>query len=128
MRSFISCLLIYCTCDNAQAAMNTEGKVGWEEIVDSRFDGKFDVRELNDVAVLAYKCVNRAPRKRPSMRDNVQVLSRIMKLRHNKNHHDRSLSATAEEVTINMEVLERTSTSTQHRREESMDSAADSEY
>lgn len=106
--------------------MNTEGKVGWEEIVDSRFDGKFDVQELNDVAALAYKCVNRIPRKRPSMRDIVQVLSRILKLRHNKNHHNHSLSGTADEVTINMDQLERRSTSTQHRREESMDSAADS--
>jgi hypothetical protein len=106
--------------------MNTEGKVGWEEIVDSRLDGKFDVQELNEVAVLAYKCVNRAPRKRPSMRDIVQVLSRILKLRHNKKHHKKSLSATtADEVSIDMDQQEiRTPLSEHHhRREESVDSA-----
>ena len=106
--------------------MNSEGKVGWEEIVDSRLDGKFDVQELNEVAVLAYKCVNRAPRKRPSMRDIVQVLSRILKLRHNKKHHKKSLSATtADEVSIDMEQQEyRTPLSDRHhRREESADSA-----
>ncbi|KAJ6293189.1 hypothetical protein OIU77_008820 [Salix suchowensis] len=109
------------------AAMNTEGKVGWEEIVDSRLDGKFDLQELNEVAVLAYKCVNRAPRKRPSMRDIVQVLSRILKLRHNKKHHKKSLSATtADEVSIDMEQPEiRTPLSDRHhhRRAESADSA-----
>ncbi|KAK6157148.1 hypothetical protein DH2020_011396 [Rehmannia glutinosa] len=46
------------------AAMNTEGKVGWEEIGDPRLDGKFDVEELNEVAALAHKCVNRLPRKK----------------------------------------------------------------
>ncbi|XP_011048261.1 PREDICTED: probable leucine-rich repeat receptor-like serine/threonine-protein kinase At5g15730 [Populus euphratica] len=107
------------------AAMNTEGKVGWEEIVDSRLDGKYDVQELNEVAALAYKCVNRAPRKRPSMRDIVQVLSRILKLRHNKKHHKKSLSAaTADEVSIDMDQQEiRTPVSDRHRREESVDSA-----
>ncbi|KAJ6298003.1 hypothetical protein OIU76_019178 [Salix suchowensis] len=107
------------------AAMNTEGKVGWEEILDPRLDGKYDVQELNEVAALAYKCVNRAPRKRPSMRDIVQVLSRILKLRHNKKHHKQSLSAsTADEVSIDMDQLEiRTPVSDRHRREESVDSA-----
>lgn len=104
--------------------MNTEGKTGWEEIGDSRLDGNFDVQELNEVAALAYKCVNRAPRKRPSMRDIVQVLSRILKLRHNKKHHKKS--ASADEVCIDLEQAEsKTPTSEHHRREESMDSAID---
>ncbi|KAK7814632.1 calcium/calmodulin-regulated receptor-like kinase 1, partial [Quercus suber] len=105
------------------AAMNIEGKVGWEEIVDSHLEGKFDVQELNEVATLAYKCINRAPRKRPSMRDVVQVLSRIVKLRHNRKHHKNSLSATADEVSIDVDQLETRSPISEHRREESMDSA-----
>lgn len=105
-----------------QAAMNTEGKVGWEEIVDSRLEGKFDLNELNDVAALGYKCINRSPRKRPSMRDIVQVLSRILKLRHNKKHHEKSLSATAGEVSIDVEQLETRSPIARHQREESVDS------
>lgn len=105
------------------AAMNTDGKVGWEEIIDPNLGGKFDDQELNDVAALAYKCVNVVSRKRPSMRDNVQVLSRILKLRHGRNHHKHSLSGTADELTINMDQLEHRSKSTQHQRDESTDSS-----
>lgn len=87
--------------------MNAEGKVGWEEIVDSRLEGKFDVRELNEIAALAYKCINSVPKKRPSMRDIVQVLSRILKLNQNRRHHDKkSHSATADEVSIDMDQSE----------------------
>ncbi|XP_071722964.1 calcium/calmodulin-regulated receptor-like kinase 1 [Rutidosis leptorrhynchoides] len=110
------------------AAMSIEGKDGWQEIADSCLDGKFDVQELNDVAALAYKCINRSPRKRPSMRDIVQVLTRIVKLRHSKKHQ-RSFSAPADEVTIEMEHIEAKMTPNSeqhHRRDESMESTADS--
>lgn len=117
-------LLLY----GEQAAMNTEGKVGWEEIVDSRLEGKIDVQELNEVAALAYKCINRIPRKRPSMRDIVQVLSRILKLRYSRNHHKKSLSATAEEVTIDVDQSETKTTHSEHRRDESMDSSMADTY
>lgn len=106
--------------------MTTDGRGGWEEIADSRLDGKYDLQELNDVAALAYKCVNRAPKKRPSMRDIVQVLSRILKSRHDRKRHKRSSSATAEEVTINVEQPDHRSPNSGHRRGESMDSTADS--
>ncbi|XP_059646220.1 calcium/calmodulin-regulated receptor-like kinase 1 [Cornus florida] len=107
------------------AALNSEGKVGWEEIVDSRLDGKFDVQELDDIAALAYKCINRAPRKRPSMRDIVQVLSRILKVKHNRKHHKPSLSSTAEEFSIDVDQQENRISVTEHQRVESVDSAAD---
>ncbi|KAF4372942.1 hypothetical protein G4B88_018107 [Cannabis sativa] len=83
------------------SAMNTEGKVGWEEIVDSRLDGKFDAEGLNEMAALGYKCINPIPKKRPSMRDIGHFLSRILKLRHDKRHH-KSLSAMTNEVTIDV--------------------------
>jgi len=106
--------------------MNTEGKVGWEEIVDSRLEGKCDFQELNQVAALAYKCINRAPKKRPSMRDIVQVFTRILKSRYQRNHHHKkSLSATVDEVSIDVDQLETKSSVTDHRREESIDSTAD---
>lgn len=110
------------------AALNTEGEVGWEEIADSRLDGNFDERELNDMAALAYKCVNRAPRKRPSMRDIVQVLSHILKTRHNnKRHHKRSPSEVAISISINIGQSDRqNSMNSEHRRVDSMDSAPDS--
>ncbi|XP_050219733.1 calcium/calmodulin-regulated receptor-like kinase 1 isoform X2 [Mercurialis annua] len=105
------------------AAMNTEGKVGWEEIVDSRLDGKFDVEELNEVAALAYKCINRVAKKRPAMRDIVQVLTRVLKLRHNRKHKKSLSAATADEVSIDIDQLEvKTPVSDCHRRDESMDS------
>ncbi|RDX86048.1 Calcium/calmodulin-regulated receptor-like kinase 1, partial [Mucuna pruriens] len=106
------------------AAMNSEGKVGWEEIVDCGLEGNFDVKEVNEVAVLAYKCINRAPNKRPSMRDIVQVLTRILKSRQHGNHHKDSLSAT-DEVFIDADQLDTKISATDHRRQESMDTAAD---
>jgi hypothetical protein len=105
--------------------MNTEGKVGWEEIVDSKLEGKCDFQELNEVAALAYKCINRAPRKRPSMRDIVQVLTRILKARHQKNHHKKSLSATTDDAAIDVDEPENKDHVTDHRRDESIDSAND---
>nr|XP_043606043.1 calcium/calmodulin-regulated receptor-like kinase 1 [Erigeron canadensis] len=105
------------------ASLNTGGQVGWEEIADSRLDGNFDERELNDMAALAYKCVNRSPRKRPAMRDTVQVLSHILKARHNKKHYKRSPS----DVAINIVQTDRqNSMNSGHHRVDSMDSTADS--
>ncbi|KAB1215314.1 hypothetical protein CJ030_MR4G018382 [Morella rubra] len=106
------------------AAMDNDGKVGWEEIVDSRLEGIFDLQELNEVAAIAYKCINHVARKRPSMRDIVQVLSRILKLRHNRKHHKNSQSATGDEVAIDVDQSETKTPVSEHRREESMDSAA----
>ncbi|KAF7843084.1 calcium/calmodulin-regulated receptor-like kinase 1 isoform X1 [Senna tora] len=56
-----------------------EGKVGWEEIVDSQLNGKYDMHKLNDMAALALKCVNETSRNRPSMRDIVGSLSQLCK-------------------------------------------------
>ncbi|XP_022877548.1 calcium/calmodulin-regulated receptor-like kinase 1 isoform X2 [Olea europaea var. sylvestris] len=108
------------------AAMNTEGKVGWEEIVDPRLDGTFDDLELNEVAALAYKCVNCIPRRRPSMRDTVQMLSRILKSRHNRKHKNDSSNARSDEISINMDQLGHQSPIPEHHRVESVDSTADS--
>ncbi|XP_047341503.1 calcium/calmodulin-regulated receptor-like kinase 1 [Impatiens glandulifera] len=100
------------------AMSSTEGKVDWEEIVDSNLEGKFDSEELNDVAALAYKCVNRGPRKRPAMRDIVQALSHISKQGHNNRKHNpmKTLSMTTDEVSIDLDHKER------HNRDESLDS------
>ncbi|RDX86045.1 Calcium/calmodulin-regulated receptor-like kinase 1, partial [Mucuna pruriens] len=76
------------------------------------------------VAALAYKCINRAPNKRPSMRDIVQVLTRILKSRQHGNHHKDSLSAT-DEVFIDADQLDTKIFATDHRRQESMDTAGE---
>lgn len=107
--------------------MDTEEKVGWEEIVDPRLDGKFEADELNEVAALAHICVNRIPRRRPSMRDIVQVLSRIHKPRHSRKHQNDSSNHRADdEVIVNIDQLEHRSPTPEHRRVESLDSIADS--
>ncbi|XP_074319449.1 calcium/calmodulin-regulated receptor-like kinase 1 [Silene latifolia] len=105
------------------AAMNTEGGCGWEEIVDSRLEGSFDVVELNEVAALAYKCINRVPKKRPSMRDIVQVLSRILKSRRSRKPFETSLTATPEDVTIDINEAELQTPVRELRRQDSIDSA-----
>ncbi|XXG71234.1 hypothetical protein AAC387_Pa07g0534 [Persea americana] len=107
------------------AAINTEGRVGWEEIADSRLDGIYDVQELNDMAALAYKCINHSARKRPSMRDIVQPLSRIIKLRHSRKHQRKALPTTLEEVSIDMDHSEIHTPTAAHLRGESIDSIAD---
>lgn len=96
--------------------MNTDGKVGWEELVDPRLDGKLDVEELNEVAALAHKCVNRTAKRRPSMRDIVQELSKIHKLRHTRRHQKDSSTPRAGAVIVNIDQLQQ---KIEHRRKES---------
>lgn len=61
------------------AAINAEDKSGWDEILDSRLNGKCDFEEFRTMAALAYKCIQKNPRKRPAMRDMVQALSKFQK-------------------------------------------------
>ncbi|RRT77018.1 hypothetical protein BHE74_00009676 [Ensete ventricosum] len=109
----------------ARAAINAEGRVGWEEIADPRLDGVFDISELNDVAILAYKCINRLSKKRPSMRVVVQALSQILKTSHKKHHSRRWLPITVEEESLDIEPSEHQSSVSGHQREESIDSVSD---
>ncbi|KAJ6792863.1 calcium/calmodulin-regulated receptor-like kinase 1 [Iris pallida] len=100
------------------AAINAEVNEGWEEIADARLDGSYDTNELHDMARLAYRCINRMSRKRPSMRDAVQALSRIVKGRHSKK---RRRSRQFFPVTIEDGSTDRQS----HRRQDSFDSLSD---
>jgi hypothetical protein len=59
--------------------MESDGKNGWEEIVDPVLKGNYDVHKLNDMASLAFKCVNEISKIRPSMREIVQALSQLYK-------------------------------------------------
>jgi len=96
--------------------------------VDSRLDRNYDMGELNDMSTLAYKCINRLSRKRPSMRDVVQALSRIAKENHSKKRHSRQfLPITIEEGSADNEYLgpQNAISGSEHRREDSMDSLSD---
>ncbi|XP_057766520.1 calcium/calmodulin-regulated receptor-like kinase 1 [Salvia miltiorrhiza] len=59
-------------------AMSSEGKAGWDELGDPRLQGKFKVEEVNEMGDLAQKCVSCDAKKRPWMRDVVELLSRIL--------------------------------------------------
>ncbi|EHA8591811.1 putative calcium/calmodulin-regulated receptor-like kinase 1 [Cocos nucifera] len=108
------------------AAINAEGKAGWEEIADSRLDGIFDVRELNDVAALAYKCVSRISRKRPTMRDVVGALTHAVKAGSSKKHHSkRSLPITVEGESADQKASDLQTSLSEHFRGESVDSLSD---
>ncbi|XP_042517374.1 calcium/calmodulin-regulated receptor-like kinase 1 [Macadamia integrifolia] len=106
------------------AALSTEERSGWEEIVDSRLEGKFDVQGLNDIAALAYKCVNRVSRKRPSMRDIVQSLSRILKLRDSRKKQERARFSSVEDIYIDLDQSGAQTPNIELVREESVDNTA----
>ncbi|WZY75820.1 hypothetical protein YC2023_022204 [Brassica napus] len=104
------------------AAMNAEEKVGWEEIVDSRLDGRFDIQEVNEVAAFAYKCISHAPRKRPNMRDVVQVLTRVIKVRHARKRQKKAPLLPPTVASSVEQTGNRSGLSENHRRDNSTDS------
>ena len=87
--------------------MDAADTLGWEEIVDLRLNGEFDVQELAQIADLAYKCVGNVSKKRPSMRDIVQTLSDILMKRRSAKKHQQTPIATAEETYIEIELIEK---------------------
>ncbi|KAH7525544.1 hypothetical protein JRO89_XSUnG0074500 [Xanthoceras sorbifolium] len=86
------------------AAIDTEGTGAWGEIADTRLDGKFDVKQLTDMAALAYKCIKPISRKRPSMRDVVQVLYWTCKLRHRSRNQRQNIPAIAKEPCFELDL------------------------
>jgi hypothetical protein len=110
-----------------QAAIDADSKSGWEEIADSRLEGTFDVQEFNDMAAVAYKCVSRVSRKRPSMRDVVQALIRVAKhSRSSRNHHSRKLPVgRTDGESCDLEASEGQSSASGHQRQESVGSVSE---
>lgn len=78
-------------------AIDLEDNKGWEDIADSRLNGKFDAAELNCIANLALKCVSPLSRKRPSMRDVLLVLSQSLRSRNDGSDCSPNLSVMSEE-------------------------------
>ncbi|KAJ8637119.1 hypothetical protein MRB53_011386 [Persea americana] len=66
------------------AVMDGDGKAGWDEILDKELVGKCNSEEVGLLARIAYKCVQRAPRKRPSILDVSQTISGIRQWRLSK--------------------------------------------
>ncbi|XP_008225009.2 PREDICTED: calcium/calmodulin-regulated receptor-like kinase 1 [Prunus mume] len=88
------------------ATIDTEDKLGWQEIVDSRLDGRFNVEQLVNVADLAYKCVSSLSKNRPSMRDIVQSLSWILMMKHDTENYKQTSNDAAEETYIEIDLLD----------------------
>ncbi|XP_058115170.1 calcium/calmodulin-regulated receptor-like kinase 2 [Magnolia sinica] len=63
------------------AAMDGDSKGGWDEILDKQLVGNCDPKEVRLLASTAYKCVHKTPRKRPSILDISQAISRITQQR-----------------------------------------------
>lgn len=81
--------------------MEAEDKVGWQEIVDSQLNGKYDLHKLNDMAALAFKCLNESSKNRPSMRFIVEALSQLCEQKHKD--HGKTSPPVTEELSIQLE-------------------------
>ncbi|KAK1325571.1 putative leucine-rich repeat receptor-like serine/threonine-protein kinase [Acorus calamus] len=69
-------------------AMSTEERLGWEDIMDPKLDGKSNMQELNEMAALAHRCINESQLQRPSMREVVLSLLQILESKkHQKKNH-----------------------------------------
>ena len=74
------------------AAIGVDDKSGWDEILDSRLNGKCNIEEIRTMATLAYKCVHKNSRKRPAMKDISQALARFQKTKHSIENLSQDLS------------------------------------
>ncbi|KAJ0986823.1 hypothetical protein J5N97_005179 [Dioscorea zingiberensis] len=59
------------------AVIGGDGKADWEEIIDKKLAGKSNPQEVSLLADIAYKCLDKNPRKRPSIADVTIAISKI---------------------------------------------------
>lgn len=59
------------------AAIGGEGKVDWDEILDKNLLSGSIPEEVKVLADVAYRCINRSPRKRPWISEVTQAISRL---------------------------------------------------
>ncbi|KAM0941725.1 putative protein kinase RLK-Pelle-LRR-I-2 family [Dioscorea sansibarensis] len=59
------------------AVIGGDGKPDWEEIIDKKLAGKSNPEEVGLLADIAYKCLDKNPRKRPSIADVTLAISKI---------------------------------------------------
>ncbi|XP_008788929.1 calcium/calmodulin-regulated receptor-like kinase 2 [Phoenix dactylifera] len=63
------------------AAIDSEGKPDWDEILDRKLVGESNPVEVRLLADIAYRCLHKIPRKRPSMADVTQAIAKIRQRR-----------------------------------------------
>uniref|UniRef100_A0ACD5ZVI1 Uncharacterized protein n=1 Tax=Avena sativa TaxID=4498 RepID=A0ACD5ZVI1_AVESA len=59
------------------AAIGGEGKVDWDEILDKNLLSGSIPEEVKVLADVAYRCINRSPKKRPWISEVTQAISRL---------------------------------------------------
>lgn len=63
------------------AVIGEDGKADWQEIVDKKLVGRSNPEEVRLLADIAYKCLHKTPRKRPSIVDLTLAISSIRQRR-----------------------------------------------
>ncbi|RWW30785.1 hypothetical protein GW17_00004633 [Ensete ventricosum] len=63
------------------AVIGEDGKADWEEILDKKLVGRSNPEEVRLLADIAYKCLHKTPRKRPSIADLTLSISSIRQRR-----------------------------------------------
>ncbi|URE02958.1 STYKc [Musa troglodytarum] len=63
------------------AVIGEDGKTDWQEIVDKKLVGRSNPEEVRLLADIAYKCLHKTPRKRPSIADLTLAISSIRQRR-----------------------------------------------
>ncbi|CAL9162500.1 unnamed protein product [Musa hybrid cultivar] len=63
------------------AVIGEDGKADWQEIVDKKLVGRSNPEEVRLLADIAYKCLHKTPRKRPSIADLTLAISSIRQRR-----------------------------------------------
>ncbi|MQL86030.1 hypothetical protein Taro_018554, partial [Colocasia esculenta] len=59
------------------AVTGGDGKADWDEILDKELVGKCNLKEVKHLADVAYKCLHKSPRKRPSISEVTLTIARI---------------------------------------------------
>ncbi|KAJ3694766.1 hypothetical protein LUZ60_000143 [Juncus effusus] len=63
------------------ASIGSDGKPDWDEIIDKNLLGQSNPEEVRHLADVANRCLNKLPKKRPSISDVTQSISRIRQRR-----------------------------------------------
>lgn len=64
-----------------QAATGGDGKANWDEIIDTNLIGESNPDEVGHLANIAHRCLHKIPKRRPSISDVTQAISRIRQRR-----------------------------------------------
>lgn len=64
-----------------KASLGGDGKPDWSEILDQNLLGESNPEEVRQLADVAHRCLHKLPKRRPSISDITQAISRIRQRR-----------------------------------------------